>query len=249
MEEKEVKGQYGRIKGAAWFGSLLKKDVMILGAGGIGSWLSIFVSRLGCNLYIYDMDIYEEHNMSGQAVVKDAIGKLKTEAIRDLVGDLSPDCEVVIEGQYDEDSMTNDVVLCGFDNMAARKLAFRKWKEMVLNHEKEGREDLKLSEDKVNNALKQYLFMDGRLNAEQLQILTIRGDQKELIEEYEEDYLFADSEVGEQDCTFKQTTHNAAMIASLMTSFLVNWSYNINVSPVRKVPFFYEFIPPLNMRG
>lgn len=233
---EEIKGQYGRIKGAAWFGSLLKKDVMILGAGGIGSWLSIFVSRLGCNLYIYDMDIYEEHNMSGQAVVKEAIGKLKTEAIRDLVGALSPDCEVTIEGEYDEDSMTNDVVLCGFDNMAARKLAFRKWREMV--------EASHLELDK-----KHYLFMDGRLNAEQLQILTIRGDQPEKMDEYEKEYLFDDSEVADQDCTFKQTSHNAGMIASLMTSFLVNWSYNVNISPVRIVPFFYEYYPPLTLRG
>jgi tRNA A37 threonylcarbamoyladenosine dehydratase len=233
---EQVKGQYGRIKGASWFGSLFKKDIMILGAGGIGSWLSIFVSRLGCNLYIYDMDIYEEHNMSGQAVVKDAIGKLKTEAIRDLVGQLSPDCEVVIEGQYDEESMTNDVVLCGFDNMAARKLAFHKWREMT--------EECTNDDDK-----KACLFMDGRLNAEQLQILTIRGDQKDKMEEYEKDFLFADDEVADQDCTFKQTSHNAGMIAGLMTSFLVNWSYNVNISPVRVVPFFYEFIPPLTLRG
>jgi len=239
---EEIKGQYGRIKGAAWFSSLHKKDVMILGAGGIGSWLSIFVSRLGCNLYIYDMDIYEEHNMSGQAVVKGAIGKLKTEAIRDLVGDLSPDCEVSIEGEYTEDSMTNDVVLCGFDNMAARKLAFTKWKEAVLA-------DGGLSEEESIAERKQYLFMDGRLNAEQLQILTIRGDQKDKMDEYEKEYLFADGEVQDQDCTFKQTSHNAGMIASLMTSFLVNWAYNVNVSPVRVVPFFYEYYPPLTMRG
>lgn len=91
--------------------------------------------------------------------------------------------------------------------------------------------------------------MDGRLNAEQLQILTIRGDQKDKMDEYEKEYLFADGEVQDQDCTFKQTSHNAGMIASLMTSFLVNWAYNVNVSPVRVVPFFYEYYPPLTMRG
>lgn len=241
---EEVKGQYGRIKGAAWFSSLLKKDIMILGAGGIGSWLSIFVSRLGCNLYIYDMDIYEEHNMSGQAVVKEAIGKLKTEAIQELVGTLSPDCEVTIEGEYTDDSMTNDVVLCGFDNMAARKLAFHKWRRYVTVQSMDLKDNAEIAEFQ-----KGCLFMDGRLNAEQLQILTIRGDQKDKMEEYEKDYLFDDDEVAAQDCTFKQTSHNAGMIASLMTSFLVNWAYNVNVSPVRIVPFFYEYYPPLTLRG
>lgn len=228
----EVKGQYGRVKGAEWFSSLYKKDILVLGAGGIGSWLSLFLSRLGCNLYIYDMDIYEEHNMTGQAVMQEHIGKLKTEAIKDTIGRFSPDCEVTIEGEYKEESMSNDIVLCGFDNMKARKIAFDNWKKLVDETPEEGK--------------KSFLFVDGRLNAEHLQIFSIRGDSVENIEKYKKEYLFDDAEVQEQDCTFKQTTHCAGMIASKMVSFLVNWSYNENIAPIRSVPFFYEYLPPLN---
>lgn len=233
----EIKGQYGRVKGAEWFGSLYKKDILVLGAGGIGSWLSLLLSRLGCNLYIYDMDIYEEHNMSGQAVVKDAIGKFKTEATRDLIAQFSPDCEVSIEGEYTEESMSNNIVLCGFDNMTARKIAFQNWKEGMLS-----KEDL----PEKKKLRKNYFFIDGRLNAEHMQVFCIKGDDEEVIKRYEEEYLFDDTEVEEQDCTFKQTSHCAAMIGAKMVSFLVNWAYNKDVAPVRAVPFFYEYLPPLN---
>lgn len=226
----EIKAQYGRVKGADWFGSLYKKDILVLGAGGIGSWLALFLSRLGANLYIYDMDIYEEHNMTGQAVVKDAIGRLKTEAIQELIGAFSPDCEVSIEGEYTEESMSNNIVLCGFDNMHARKVAFRLWKEYVYSQEDR----------------KGCFFMDGRLNAEHMQIFCIKGTDEEAIKKYEEEYLFDDAEVAEQDCTFKQTTHCAAMIGAKMVSFLINWAYNKDVAPIRAVPFFYEYLPPIN---
>lgn len=230
----EIANQYGRVKGAEWFSSLYKKDVLVLGAGGIGSWLSVLLSRIGCNLHIFDMDVYEEHNMTGQAVIKDSIGKLKTQATKELIGMFSPDCEVVTYGEYTEDSMTNDVVLCGFDNMKARRTAFDNWVTYITKVELEDR--------------KNYFFIDGRLNAEHMQIFCLQGDKTDQLEEYERYYLFNDSEVQEQDCTFKQTSHCAAMIASKMVSFLVNWTCSrIEGAPFRVVPFFYEYIPPLNL--
>lgn len=238
----EVSNQYGRVKGAEWFPLLYKKDILVLGAGGIGSWLSLMLSRIGCNIHLFDMDVYEEHNMTGQAVIQEAIGKLKTEATKELIGMFSPDCEVTVYGEYTEDSMTSDIVLCGFDNMKARKIAFQNWKNFV----NAGDDDL--SDEELTAAKRQCFFMDGRLNAEHLQIFCLQGHQTERIEKYEREYLFEDTEVVEQDCTFKQTSHCAAMIASKMVSFLVNWmSGNVKGAPFRVVPFFYEYIPPLNL--
>lgn len=63
-ETVQIKEQYGRVKGAAWFPILLKKDVMLLGQGGIGSWVALLLSRIGVNLFTFDFDHYEAHNMS-----------------------------------------------------------------------------------------------------------------------------------------------------------------------------------------
>lgn len=228
-----VKAQYGRVKGAGWFPLLYKKDILVLGQGGIGSWLSLLLSRIGCNLHIYDMDIYEEHNLTGQVVKASGIGMKKTEAIKEVIIELSPDCTVATYEEYTNSSLANEIVLCGFDNMEARKIAFDVW----INY---------LKGDAVDRFM--CFFQDGRLNAEQLQIFNIPGDREDLIKQYEEEYLFTDAEVEETDCTFKQTSHCAAMIASHMVGFLTNWITNASTkSKGRQVPFFYDYIIPLNL--
>jgi len=223
MSDKDlVKAQYGRVKGASWFPLLYKKDIMVLGQGGIGSWTSLLLSRIGCDLHIFDMDRYEEHNMTGQLVKQSDIGKLKTEAMKNVIEEMSPDATVTTYGRYEETSPAGDIMICGFDNMVARKIAFQNWKHAGTN--------------------KDMFFQDGRLLAEQLQIFNIPGDRPDLIELYEKEYLFDDSEVAEAPCTFKQTSHCAAMIASKMVGFLTNWISGMKMS----VPFKYEYLIPLN---
>lgn len=234
MKKKEIKDQYGRLKGAEWFPLLHSRDVFVLGQGGIGSWTSLLLSRVGCSLHLFDMDIYEEHNMTGQIVGKDSIGTNKALAMQKVIEEMSPDCRVECYGMYDVNSPTNEIVVCGFDNMEARKVAFNNWKEYI--------------EDSVGDEKDHHFFQDGRLLAEQLQIFSIPGNRKDLIELYEKEYLFDDAEVQEADCTFKQTSHCAAMIASHMVGFLTNWITNVyNKDSMRQVPFKYEYMLPLNL--
>lgn len=227
----DIKAQYGRVKGAEWFPHLHKRDIMVLGQGGIGSWVTLLLGRIGANLYTFDMDRYESHNMTGQLVRQEDVGKLKTEALQQIVAQFSPDCQISIFGRYEEDSMSNDIVICGFDNMAARKLAFTKWRHHVEND----------AADKSK-----CFFQDGRLNSEQLQIFNIPGDKPERMDEYEKDYLFEDSEVAEVECSFKQTSHCAAMIGGHMVAFITNWVTNSEATPYRQLPFFYQYVVPLN---
>lgn len=225
----EVKSQFDRVKGAEWFPLLHKRDVMVLGQGGIGSWTSLLLARAGCELHIFDMDRYEEHNMTGQLVGQSSIGELKTEAVAKLIKELSPDTAVYKYAAYAHDSPSNEIVICGFDNMKARKLAFEKWTSYING----------LSEVQKRDCF----FQDGRLLAEQMQVFNIPGDRPDLMELYEKDWLFDDEEGSEGDCTFKQTSHAAAMIASHMVGFLTNWVSG----GVRKVPFMYEYMIPLNL--
>lgn len=237
-KENEIADQYGRVKGAPWFPLLHKKDIMVLGQGGIGSWVSLLLSRAGANLHIYDMDIYETHNMTGQICVQSAIGKNKAHAMRDLIKEVSPESGVTAYSEkYTDQSPTNDIVVCGFDNMLARKTAFQRWRDNLV------------PSDLDATAKKQSFFQDGRLLAEQLQIFNIPGDRSDLIEKYEKEFLFDDSEVQEAECTFKQTSHVAAIIAGHMVGFLTNWITNAySTTPIRQVPFKYEYLVPLNLR-
>lgn len=239
FEIEEVEPQFGRVKGASWFPLLYKKDVMVLGQGGIGSWTALLLSRIGCTLHLFDMDRYEVHNMTGQIVKHTDIGKNKVHAIADVIEEFSPNCLVYpFHQRYDEDSFTNEIMICGFDNMAARKVAFQNWKSHVFTFPEGHR--------------KNCFFQDGRLLAEQLQIFSISGNDSEGMTKYEKDWLFDDKEVEEAECTFKQTSHCAAMIASHMVGFLTNWAANVEMiskgfPAIREVPFMYEYLIPANL--
>lgn len=225
------KDQYGRAKGAPWFPLLFKKDIMLLGQGGIGSWVGFLLARIGVNLYTFDHDTYEAHNMTGQMVRTQDVGKKKTAAMKDIINEFSPDCLIETNDKYLKSSMTNNIVICGFDNMEARKISFENWKAGI---DPENPHD--------------YFFQDGRLNVEQYQIFNICGNRPDLIKFYETQYLFDDSKVPEAECTFKQTSHSAAMIAGHMVGFLTNWAFNVSKkSSIRTVPFKHEYVTAVNL--
>lgn len=230
---EEIIENYSRFKGADWFPFIYKKEVMVLGAGGIGSWTALLLARLGCNLYIFDMDTYDITNMSGQFLELSSIGKNKAEALSDLIKKTCDEISIETFGEYTEESETHHIVFSCFDNMKARKIAFLKWFDHIKTLEKDSQER------------KEAIFIDGRLLAEQWQLFCIKPNEKE-INEYYKNHLFDDKEVAELDCTFKQTSHCAVMLSSNMINQFINHMYNVNAKvPFRKVNFFTEYSSPL----
>lgn len=221
-----------RFKDAEWFG--MNKRIMIGGVGGTGSWLSLFLSRTGNHeLHLYDMDIYEEHNMAGQFVNFRQIGLKKVEVAKNNIQDFSGNQAFIFTyDKYDEESPTNQIVFACFDNMEARKIMYDKWKTSCLKKSEEQR--------------KEYLFVDLRLLAESLTIIIVQGHSDDF-ERYEET-LFLDSEVDAVDCTLKQTSHAAGLIASMTTGFFTNWLANRKSdSDYRDVPFRTDYYIGLNL--
>lgn len=222
--------RFSRFKGAIWFDYLLDRDIIVGGAGGIGSWTSLLLSRLGCHIYIYDMDSFDESNMGGQLVRGSDITKEKTSVAIELAKEFSRHDSIEAMGKFEENSEYNPIMISCFDNMEARRNMFNVWKNCI-------------SDDDRNDAI----FIDGRLNSEQYQIYCIKGDMPEHIGKYEKDALFDDSEVEDADCTFKQTSHTAAGIASHMIGFLTNFAANkTDNSENFMIPYYYEYIIPLN---
>jgi pyoverdine/dityrosine biosynthesis protein Dit1 len=82
------------------------------------------------------------------------------------------------------------------------------------------------------------LFIDGRLNAEKFQVISITGEDYYNMKKYIKEFLFADTAVTDALCSYKQTTYCAAMIASLMCNVFVNFMCN---SDARPVIFFQEY--------
>jgi len=103
----------------------------------------------------------------------------------------------VFQDLYTLESDVAPIMICGFDNMEARQVFYNNWKSQ---------------EDRI-------VFIDGRLSAEFYQVFCIYN--KEAEEEYEKEWLYLEEgDLIQEDCSFKQTSHFAAGIASEMTRLL-----------------------------
>ena len=218
-----------RFSGAVWYDNIKSKKVILAGVGGIGSWVAFLLSRLQiASLVMYDFDTVERVNMAGQLFSRDQIGLGKTDSIVKTIINYSNYYNyITFNERYTNNSMASDIMICGFDNMEARKTFFRSWLRHV---------------SKYTTNKKACLFIDGRLNAEEFQVLAIKGDDEYAIKEYCDKWLFDDSEVEEAVCSYKQTTFMSNMIASFMVNIFVNFVAN-ECNPVlpRDVPFFTSY--------
>ena len=217
-----------RFKDALWFPKE-EEYIIVGGAGGIGSWLTLLLARAGFFPVVYDFDILEEHNLAGQLYSKqDAEANTpKVKALAELCANYADTVIDVFEEKITRETMSNHLVISAFDNMQARKDLFESWSEFVDGYEG----DL------------EPIFIDGRLTAEQMQIFCVTPENRDKYREH----LFDDSEVEDAPCTLKQTSHAAAMIASHMVGFFTNhYTNNKERDIVRSVPFFWEYFIPLN---
>ena len=217
-----------RFSSAIWYEKIQEKTVIVAGCGGIGSWTTLLLARMKpASMFIYDNDIIEAVNMSGQLYSQSDLGRPKVSALAEMIRNYADYGSVfAISERFTEESEASDIMICGFDNMAARKLFFNKWLSHVQSKPEEER--------------KNCLFIDGRLAAEEFQVLCIKGDDEYNINRYNNEFLFSDAEADETICSYKQTTFCANMIASYMVNLFVNFCAN-EVGAYRDLPFLTTY--------
>ena len=225
-----VSEETSRFSSAVWFENVQSKSILLAGLGGIGSYVAFLLSRLHPHeIALYDADVVEPGNMSGQLYSRNYISQSKTNATVSLMMDFSSFYDVTGYNEpYTEYSTPRRIMICGFDNMEARRIFFNSWKTMLENLSEEER--------------KECLYIDGRLAAESLQVLCMRGDDTYNINRYEHEFLFSDAEADETVCSYKQTTFMANMIGSIIVNLFVNFCAN-ECDPLvpRDLPFFTEY--------
>ena len=203
-----------RFSSAIWYEAIQKKAIILAGVGGIGSYVGFLLARMKpAALFIYDPDVVETANMSGQLYSIEDVGNPKVRAISNMISKYCDYNSVfAISERFDESNEASDIMICGFDNMSARKTFFYKWFDHIKG---------KSEAERAN-----CLYIDGRLAAEEFQVLSIQGDDERAMVEYENKWLFSDSEAEETICSYKQTTFMANMIASVMVNVFVNFVAN-----------------------
>lgn len=219
-----------RFSGAIWYSAIQSKTITLAGVGGIGSYVGFLLARLKpAGLYLYDPDIVEQANMSGQLYGSGDLGQAKVSSLHRMLQVYANYYNsVAYQERFTAESEATDIMICGFDNMEARKLFFDAWEDRLLSKPEEERGKM--------------LFIDGRLAAEEFQVFAIQGNDIRAIREYRSKWLFSDAVADETICSYKQTTFMANMIASVMVNLFVNFVAN-ECNPIidRDVPFMTQY--------
>lgn len=183
----------------------MSKNILMIGAGSIGSWTSLCLSRTNLfNIFLQDFDIFEEKNLKGQFVTVDLIGKKKPEALKILCERFNGyDTITPITKKFNEKSNVAPITLAITDNIISRKTACLKWLELP-NKE---------------------LFIDARLANTDLRVYVLtKNTPKEIIDEhlatmYPNDNTIDDNIV----CSIAQTTYCGATIGGYITSKVLQY--------------------------
>jgi sulfur-carrier protein adenylyltransferase/sulfurtransferase len=109
---------------------LLNANVLLVGAGGLGSPAALYLAGAGIGtLGLVDDDVVDESNLQRQVIhTTDRVGVPKTESARITISELNPDVEVVEHRtRLDADNVLEiiegyDVIVDGADNFPTRYL-------------------------------------------------------------------------------------------------------------------------------
>jgi hypothetical protein len=192
----------GRFSGAPWHDKIQELQVSVVGCGGIGSWVSLLLSRVQPGLMmLHDDDVFDDSNMAGQHAYSLDRGHPKVQVCAKRLRDFSNYRDVIaVKERVQKEYRGLPNCLCGVDSMAARRNVFRHWLDRYKGADS--------------------IFVDGRLAAERWEVYAIRADDAWAGEKYLAECLPDDSRVPDGPCSYKQTSHFAAMIASVMVGRL-----------------------------
>lgn len=219
-----------RFSSAIWYEKIQEKIITLAGLGGIGSYVGFLLGRMKPKaLFLYDDDVVEASNMSGQLYSSYSIGEYKTTALMSLIHQYSNFGDIFTKREkFTNGSEPSDIMICGFDNMEARQIFYNAWCTHVNQKPEEER--------------KNCLFLDGRLAAESLQVFCLTGDDDYNKKHYVRKWLFDSYEADATVCSYKQTSFCANMIGSIMVNLFVNFCANqCNPLIPRDLPFFTSY--------
>ena len=219
-----VAPQYSAYKDVQWFGKP-HGEITVIGAGGIGSNVAFQLGRLGFPFTIYDNDRVEIHNMSQMFTIKQ-VNEYKVTALFRTISDFNSAIRINgVTEMWTTKELITDIMFSCVDNMKTRIELFAKWRDS-----RRGNND--------------SVFIDARLNSEDMKIFVITGRDDKAMNEYMSKWLFSDAEASEPLCTNKQTPHIGTICGSLMVALFTNWLCRNDVLS-RTLPFKTEIHIPL----
>lgn len=184
-------------------------EVTVVGVGAIGRQVALQLAAIGVpKIQLIDFDTVEEENLAPQGFRECEIGQKKTMAVKVNCQEINGSINIQTrEGKFRNLWFTGSVLMCCVDSIDTRKAIF----------------------EQVNS--RADLFIDGRMSAEFMRILTVHDDKSA---RFYETQLFPGDEAYQGSCTAKSTIYCSNVAAGIMVSQFAKWlrgcqlDYNIN---------------------
>lgn len=172
--------------------------IAVVGVGAIGKQVSLQLAAIGVpKLQLIDFDMVEPVNLAPQGFYESDLGKPKVEAVANICRQINSEIEITTTNRkFQSMQFTGGICFCCVDGIDTRRSIFNAVK---------GRADL---------------FIDGRMSAEYLRILTVHDDASK---EYYPTTLFTTAEAFRGSCTSKSTIYCSNIAAGLMIAQFTKW--------------------------
>jgi glycine/D-amino acid oxidase-like deaminating enzyme len=179
---------------------LTRLHVSLIGAGSIGSTTALFLIKMGVGgVQVFDADCVASHNWSNQMYASEHVGKLKVEALKDVIAVFGGNGVDGIGERY-ADQPLSEVVISAVDSMESRKAI---WKS-------------------VRQQPEVRLYLDARMGLETLAVYAVRPQLFEDRKLYAGS-LYADDEALQEPCTARSVCYTPLMAASVVCNLVKSY--------------------------
>lgn len=184
----------------------LRLPILIVGAGSIGSWTALALSKLGCsNITVMDSDNIEPQNAGSQIYRSSDVGGVKVTTLIDKLSMLTDqpvygrnhhwniehkDCIKDLDGFQ--------IIIAAVDNITVRSELFS-----VL---------------KTKNSL----YIDARMAGNAIEIYKVQGNNMDDVKAYE-GTLFSEEETIPVNCSERSVVYNVFIVAGLIGDMVAKY--------------------------
>lgn len=178
--------------------------VAVVGAGGIGSAVIQLLAIMGFkDIYIYDPDFMEHHNLSTTLYPASAIGKRKVQAAKSMALSYNPAINIIEHPmKFDNDTPICKKMIVCIDNMEDRLAMYDRWRMC----------DNSLM---LGNKYSAGFFIDGRMDALAFEVVTMTARDTP-IDYY--DHWTSSANIEDAPCTMKHTIFTANLVAGMIVN-------------------------------
>jgi hypothetical protein len=189
----------------------LEFPILVIGAGGIGSWATFALAKMGCqNIHVVDFDTVEPHNIPSQLYKPEQVGQTKVEALRDLIKELTGLVITPIHKRFQEyretDYLPVKAIICAVDSLEQRKEI---WNTLVDHWFLERDFDF---------------YIDARMGGELLRILAVNPHDNKSINYYQTRLFRKGSKASVEPCTARSVVYNTFVCGGFIASLVKKYA-------------------------